>query len=489
MGDEQLSEEPVLGGLTPVGSEEQGIKRMLLCCLLSVVVLIPAVLPAEKVGGNLLEKIHTTVQKEETSKGIRNRYQQFPRPRVSVLERARSRQQQLLGVRSPNRSPNLKPTQNIPFSNKNRLLGGECQAFMTENRILKQQLNAVKQELQQLERRMGAQLEGPVRALQLLSKIQESVTEKPYKEVVKVTSSLVSHSPVISTILETTSFLTTVTETLTRELLVNFHGKKLPTQILDVEVQVQNVTSVISSTVEITPTPTWETVTVTTTVPNLPQMFQQPQSPEQLPTPYKPQTTHKPEAPLQHPALRQSPAPRIEDVLSKTKKGIQKLLGTTHIEQPRSLGTVNDNLKALGTFESFQAYLQNIQALERGEKVSYLSGNSEAPPTSSISTLYVSGSVPGQFSTILITGNPNQGTKPANRAKRQISPSRPEPVASTSVPQSSDIFHTDPNNIEIISSFTPEVSNSVVGGINKVIEECCEKTVTIMVTKTVACQP
>merc|ERR1719184_514617 len=93
------------------------------------------------------------------------------------------------------------------------------------------------------------------------------MAEEQARIEVEITSSLVPHPPIISTILDTTSFLSTITETLTRELLVNFHGKKLPTQILDVEVKVQTVTSVISSTLEITPTPSWQTLTITKTLP------------------------------------------------------------------------------------------------------------------------------------------------------------------------------------------------------------------------------
>ena len=165
----------MVGEPTPIVRQVYRMDRSLIKSLLCVLVLIKVVSSEEVDGGHLLGRIQTTVHEANTARGARNRYQQFPRPRVSVLDRARSRQQQLIGFRSQNRSPNLKPPQNIPFSNNNRLLGGECQAFKTENRILKQQLLAVQQELQQLERRMGAELEGPVRALQLLSKIKVSI--------------------------------------------------------------------------------------------------------------------------------------------------------------------------------------------------------------------------------------------------------------------------------------------------------------------------
>ena len=121
-----------MGEPTPIVRQVYMMERSLTMSMLCVVVLIKVVSSEEVDGGHLLGRIQTTVHEANTARGARNRYQQFPRPRVSVLDRARSRQQQLIGFRSQNRSPSLKPPQNIPFSNNNRLLGGECQAFKTE---------------------------------------------------------------------------------------------------------------------------------------------------------------------------------------------------------------------------------------------------------------------------------------------------------------------------------------------------------------------
>ena len=130
---------------------------------------------SENVGGNLLRKIHTTSHETENTRNVRNRFQISNRPRLSVLDRARTRQQQSVGTRSQARSPAVETKRNLPLSSRNQLLGGECQAFKTENSILKQQLLAVQEQLQQLERRMGLQVEGPVRALQLLSSVQVAI--------------------------------------------------------------------------------------------------------------------------------------------------------------------------------------------------------------------------------------------------------------------------------------------------------------------------
>merc|ERR1711892_293291 len=114
------------------------------------------------VGGNLLRKIQTTSHETENTRSVR--------------------------TRSQARSPAVEPERNLPLSSRNQLLGGECQAFQTENSILKQQLLAVQEQLQQLERRMGQQVEGPVRALQLLGSVQEGnrVADAPRPQLTEV---------------------------------------------------------------------------------------------------------------------------------------------------------------------------------------------------------------------------------------------------------------------------------------------------------------
>ena len=152
------------------------IRMITLCQLfLSMLTMVSITSTSANVGVNLLRKIHTTSHERENTRDARNRFQISNRPRLSVLDWARTRQQHSFGTRSQNRSPAVEPKRNLPLSSRNQLLGGECQAFQTENSILKQQLLAVQEQLHQLERRMGLQVEGPVRALQLLSSVQVSI--------------------------------------------------------------------------------------------------------------------------------------------------------------------------------------------------------------------------------------------------------------------------------------------------------------------------
>ena len=51
----------------------------------------------------------------------------------------------------------------------------------------------------------------------------------------------------------------------TTDLVVHYHGRPIPTQLLEEEVVTTTVTSTMSSTIEITPTPTWTFITITQT--------------------------------------------------------------------------------------------------------------------------------------------------------------------------------------------------------------------------------
>ena len=152
----------------------------------------------DEVDGDLLKRIQTTILKNKAQGNSRSRSgseraidvkQVLSTPRVSALDRARTRQhqQQLFGARparGQNRSPLPEPKRSSPFSNRNQLLGGECQALKTENSILKQQLLAAQsQPLQQLETRRGLQVEEPVRALHLLNSIQVELLLLGYNKI------------------------------------------------------------------------------------------------------------------------------------------------------------------------------------------------------------------------------------------------------------------------------------------------------------------
>ena len=108
-----------------------------------------------------------------------------------------------------------------------------------------------------------------------------------------------------------------------------------------------------------------------------------------------------------------------------------------------------------------------------------------ALPTTSVSTIYMSGSIPGQYFTSLVTILLGNEGNPLERRKRQIFPSEPQPVVATQMVRVGDDLIEDKHQAEILSSFVVE---SLMGTKNnEVIEQCSEKIVTQTVTMTTGC--
>ena len=262
------------------------------------------------------------------------------------------------------------------------------------------------------------------------------------------------------------SFVTTVTVTLSKEIGIYFHGKRIPTHILDTEVQVQTVTSTISSTVEITPTPTWQTITITPTVTQAP--------------------------------LSLAPAvPNINILLAmkrqeqERKSLINKLQlhNNNRHEQPRSFGGFKAEVveipKTLDSFESLKKYLGNIRKLKQEQLPTIVAEPLISIPTTSISTIYMSGSVPGQYSTSLITITLDEEGNPLDRRRREVSPSLPQPVIATQLAEVGEDNPINISDVELLSSFGEE--DRILGNHREMSAQCSGGKVTV--TKTRTCLP
>ena len=125
-----------------------------------------------EVDGELLSRIQSTIEKNKGQGEIQRRIKQTiglnqvaSSPIESVLNLARTRQQQQFGASSQNRSPFREPKRSSLFSERNQVMSGECQALQTENSILKKQLLVVQSQ----------QLGGPGRSLKLLDIIPVGV--------------------------------------------------------------------------------------------------------------------------------------------------------------------------------------------------------------------------------------------------------------------------------------------------------------------------
>ena len=108
----------------------------------------------DEVDEGLLHRIQMTIQQNKGQKKVERKGKQSlilnkppTTPSHSVLNLARARQQQLFGARRPQLT---EQHSRFPFSKKAEVVGGQCQAFKTENALLKQQLLAAQTKLQQV---------------------------------------------------------------------------------------------------------------------------------------------------------------------------------------------------------------------------------------------------------------------------------------------------------------------------------------------------
>ena len=210
------------------------------------------------------------------------------------------------------------------------------------------------------------------------------------------------------------SSVDTVTVTHTKELVVHFHGRAIPTEYHETEVVTTTLTSTHASTVTITPTPTWTYLTLT-------------------------QTPVTPPAPVTTPAVITS-APTIDHQQLALMERIRQLqspspaISAEVVEIPRAL----NNVQALQQYVSEMRKLKQESSIRAEPLVDTSSG-----PSTTVSTVFMSGSQPGQYSTSLVTLTLN------NRYKRQVILA---PTPSLTVEMSSSNYQHFSNSIELESS-------------------------------------
>ena len=199
------------------------------------------------------------------------------------------------------------------------------------------------------------------------------------EEGVVVSSHLVTPTPTVSTILSSLTSVTVLTVTHTQDLVVNFHGRKINTQLLEEEEVTSTVTTVVSSTLEITPAPSWQFVTITPT----------PTLAESVVIP--------PPATVNSLLLLQ----RIEQEKQALMERIQ-VLGP-----PPVPAQVVEIPKTVHNIEALQQYVEDLRRLRSEQTATIRADPRELQepqePSTSVSTIYMSGSRPGEFSTVLST--------------------------------------------------------------------------------------
>ena len=215
----------------------------------------------------------------------------------------------------------------------------------------------------------------------------------------------------------------------TTDLVIHYHGRPINTEIQNTEVVTSTLTSTMTSTTEITPSPTWSYTTLTIT-----------------PTPVLPPPlpTREPEPAIISDLLYQQ---RIEEERERLAlmQRIRALSNPTPV-LPSSTGAavraevVEIPRKGLNTANALQKYVEEIRKLKsestesiRAEPLVSLPQG----PTTTVSTVFMSGSRPGEFSTSLVTITLNSPESEA-RVRRHIRPSVPEPVVLSVSPETSE---------------------------------------------------
>lgn len=412
-----------------------------------------------EVDGELLKRIQATINKDKPNQGFPRKGKNFESSDdkvSSILQRARLRQQQLFGVRSKD------SFQSKALRGQSREQDtSECADLKKENARLKKKLLAVTVEQGSNRRNLLLQsLEdttydvAPVEPkVNPLDKLLLASTKRNEPKIIvdpfspQVSSILITPTPTMTTIIDTTSFITTTTLTVSKEIGIYYHGKRIPTHIVDTEVEVQTVTSTMSTTMQITPTPTWKTITITPTVTT-------------------PSSTPKiPLIPTEQDAQKQN---------TDSNESLQKF------NQLKSSDGIKAEVieipKTLENLESLRNYLQHIKQL-KAEQSSPNVAEPLVSPSTTISTVFMSGSVPGQFSTSLVTLTLSDESY---RRKREIKPSHVQPLLLTKVVETEK--HKNVDEISIFGSFNDEI-------FNKHQDSCSNKIETVTVTVTKVYQP
>jgi len=415
----------------------------------------------DQVDPNLLRRIEGQLGRNLLNE-VETSQEQVRRPPASRLDQARERalerQRTLFGTR-PSKRP-TRPSRVPSRDSRNQLYGGECQALKTENRLLKQKLIQQSQETEKpntaidvLKQLQDAghfeepRFEGAAPLEQLLaeSSVQrERGARLQVGDQREVRSILITPTPTISTILNTISFTTTVTKNITNELILNFNGRKVPTHIVEQSEVVKTSSSVVSTTIEITPTPTWQTIIVTPTATPPP------------PPPSPP--------PIDFQALLLKKEQERLALIAKIKS-----LQSGSSRPPAAFGGIQAEVveipEKLESFSSLQHYLEQVrQKKEQGGgnpvAAPLVAEPSPTPrlPSTTVSTIFMSGSKPGEYSTSLVTLTLNP--EPARHRRHAES----APVLATEIPE--PLFE-----VELEGSFVP--SRSV-----------CESATTVTVTVT-----
>jgi len=348
--------------------------------------------------------------------------------RQSLLDRARSRPRRPFLPTKPTRAPftprrpsprkssprasssNRRPSAAAATDNlENSLRGGECDALKTENELLKQLIASVTSQkpsdllLQKQEEKLS-----PLRALQQLQgQLQGRALPPPSPldalEPRPLQSSF-QQEVIEKTVTKTSVFPTLITSQTTREISLRFQNKWKTTQVVEAVIVTSTITELVESVVSLTPTRSLASLATATLRLPLPRHPIQPTPPTQLSREGSPLSSFQA---LQRYLLqlreKGKPEERVgeqqrKEVARTTERPTQGPIRPhqTHFSPTRP------HLKLPP--KSLPAPRKLVKTPdEETEEVSESIATTAPTATESVVTIFLSGSVPGVYSTVLST--------------------------------------------------------------------------------------
>jgi len=363
-----------------------------------------------------------------------------PRPaRQSLLERARSRPRRPFLPTKPTRAPftprRPSPRQSGPrVSNRrpppatatnkleNRLRGGECDALRTENDLLKQLISSVTSQkpsdllLQKQEQKLS-----PLRALhQLQGKLQgRALSPLSPLDVLepRALQPSIEEEVIEKTVTKTSVFPSLITSQTTREISLRFQNKWKTTQVVEAVIVTSTITELVESVVRLTPTRSLASLATATLRLPLPRQVQptpasregSPLSSFQALQRYLLQLREKgkPEERLVEPRKQEEVAKTTERPTQGPIRPHQTHFSPTrpHLKLPPKSLPLPPPKNLIKTPD------------EETEEVLKSSATTAPTATESVVTIFLSGSVPGVYSTVLSTITATTSPTPVRRRR------------------------------------------------------------------------
>jgi len=394
----------------------------------------------------------------------------------------------------------IQPKPSLPrsFNQQPRRLSQEpqdqCTNLKKQNKLLRQMIFSVTgsdpadllPEFREQPRTSGLD---PTQAL--LNQLQGVSKPEPPKPSYSYKSVLVTPAATWTTSEMTTSYITTVTHIETSKVPILLRGQRVVTTILESDIQVVTATEIKTSSLLMTPEPTWsvQTVTITPTATQRPPLLLNTASPstnqQPLLLPFrggKSGSIFDPVTPANPPKKRRTNTPQRAQVVeidqktspssrnnfasaygsffaSSAARSAKKFEDILRPTSPQKAQNVNAN-PLLTSFDDFDYYYDTTdfdqQLLAAQNAPIFVPPPLVKAQKSKVFTLYFSGTKPGQFTTKLTTLPVNANGQPVLaenlRKKREtdeedakINPSKVEPIESTIAPEFDTILVSSAN--------------------------------------------